>query len=141
MGLSAVKVVPGAILAGTYEMTALEAFISISVGGIIGVAVFTYFGKQIRDLIQRSRSKGKERKHPDKKKIKRLRKLVTIWRKYGIIGVAFLTPPFLSPPGGTAIAIAFGEKPYRIILYLGASVIAWALGFALLEEQILGLFH
>ena len=37
------------------------------------------------------------------------RRKVTLWRKYGIIGVALFTPLFLTPIGGTLVANAFGD--------------------------------
>ena len=72
---------------------------------------------------------------------RRLRFVVRIWKRFGIIGIAVLTPPFLTPPIGAAIAVSFGEKVSRIILFLGASMVAWSLVFAFFGEWIAGLLH
>ena len=56
----------------------------------------------------------------------RNRRIVKIWRKYGLRGVAFLTPLLLTPPFGTLVAISFGEKRKKILLYMLISAAFWA---------------
>ncbi len=140
-GLASLKMVPAVALAGSENLSAAETFFSLVAGGITGVSVFTYFGKKIRDAIQNFRNKRTKKKVLTKNKIRRMRLIIKIWRRFGILGVAFLTPPFFSPPIGPAIAIAFGERPKRIIIFLSISVILWSFGFAILEETLLNLFH
>jgi uncharacterized membrane protein len=55
----------------------------------------------------------------------RNRQVVKIWRKYGMVGVAFLTPLLLSPPFGTLIAVSFGEKKWKIMSYMLVSGLFW----------------
>ncbi|MCB9231816.1 MAG: hypothetical protein H6581_09140 [Bacteroidia bacterium] len=137
MALSAFKMVPGYALAkGGYDMTVFETFLSVGLGGMIGISIYTYFGAKIRTYFQ-NRSKARSNQKPlDRKKIKRLRRMIKIWRRFGIWGIAFLTPPILSPPFGTAISLAFGEKSYRIIIFLGISTLLWAFAFAFFGDLI-----
>lgn len=135
-GMSALKVIPGVGLAMLYELTALEIFLTLFVGGMIGIIGFSFFGTRIRQWQKRRRMKKNVVK---KMKIKRARRIVKIWRKYGLVGVAFLTPPLISPPFGVAIAVAFGERMERILLYMGISMAFWAGVFALLGDQILAI--
>ena len=87
------------------------------------VVILTYVGSNVRErLVKFFGSKKPTRKITPKK-----RRIVKIWRKYGIVGVAFLTPLLLTPPGGTLIALSFKEKKQQIILYMLASSIFWSL--------------
>ena len=60
---------------------------------------------------------------------KKNRRKVILWRKYGMWGVAFLTPLILSPPGGAFVAVSFGEKPRKIIFTMFWSGVFWSLVF------------
>ncbi|MEY4030016.1 MAG: hypothetical protein RJA90_1215, partial [Bacteroidota bacterium] len=53
------------------------------------------------------------------------RRKVRVWSKYGILGVSFLTPVILSPIGGALIANAFGEKKYKIFLWMTVMALGW----------------
>lgn len=53
------------------------------------------------------------------------RRKVRIWNRYGILGVSFLTPVILSPIGGALIANAFGEKKYKIFLWMSIMALIW----------------
>lgn len=137
MALSAFKIVPAYALAkGGYDMSIFETFLSVSLGGVFGISVYTYFGGQIRAYFEARRRKKNKDKTLDKKQIKKLRRLIKIWRRFGIWGIAFLTPPILSPPIGTAISLAFGEKTHRIIIFLGISTLIWAFAFAFFGDLI-----
>lgn len=63
-----------------------------------------------------------------KKKVfsKRARTVVKVWRKFGMKGVAFLTPLLLTPPFGTLVAVSFGERRRKILLYMLISAAFWA---------------
>jgi hypothetical protein len=134
VGMSALKVLPGLGLAMLYEMSGLEIFLTIFIGGMAGVITFSFFGTRIRAWRKRRR-KAKAVHKPVK--IKRARRIYRIWKKYGLLGVAFLTPPIISPPFGAIIAVAFGEKMERILLFMAISMAFWAGAFALLGKQIL----
>lgn len=95
-----------------------ETAILTGSGMMLSVFIFTFFGRQARSFILRKR----------KKRVftSRNRKIVRIWRKYGIFGIAFLTPVFLSPVIGTLIAVSFGEKRHRIFVFMAFSAYFWA---------------
>lgn len=91
-------------------------------GGVTGVIVFTYLGDTIRTWIARWR-----RRPPPSFPSQRWARL---WEKYGLWGIALLTPPILSPPIGTAIALAFGTPRNLITLRMTISMVLWGLFFA-----------
>ncbi|MEY3416871.1 MAG: hypothetical protein RL711_78 [Bacteroidota bacterium] len=67
---------------------------------------------------------------------KKNRRIVSIWKKYGMLGVAFLTPILLSPIVGTLIAANFGEKASRVIMYMFISALLWSIGISTLIYQL-----
>lgn len=90
-------------------------------GMMTSVYVFTYFGTWVRHKTQAFFS-SKDKKIFTPKN----RKYVKIWLKYGVPGLAFLTPILLTPIGGTVIANAFGGKKEDIIKYMWLSCIFWS---------------
>ena len=111
MGLSSSKVLLGVASAVGFDMDFSEIFLTVAVGGVLGIALYATLGKEVRDwVLRRRRAKGVAIKQLTASRIKRLRLLIKIWRRFGIVGIAFLTPPLLTPPVGTAIALAFGER-------------------------------
>jgi hypothetical protein len=90
------------------------------------VTAFTFFGEWIRlKLCNRWLSKRK-------KFTPRTRRVVTIWKKFGLAGLAFLTPILLTPIGGTIAAVSFGARKERIILYMFISSAFFACLFSVL---------
>ena len=49
---------------------------------------------------------------------KRIKTSIKIYRKFGIIGIAFLTPLLFSPPVGAIIAVSFNVAPKKILFYM-----------------------
>ena len=100
----------------------LLATILITVAGMMTVVIlFTYFGTWIKArLIDKFFSKSKRFSS-------RNRKFVTIWKRYGLIGVAALTPVILTPIGGTVLAVSSGSPKERIIFYMLVSASFWAI--------------
>lgn len=83
------------------------------------VLVFTFFGDFIRQRLFR-------RLMNPKKFTERNRRYVWIWRRYGMFGIALLTPILLTPIGGTLLAISFGTPKNKLILFMFVSAAAWA---------------
>ena len=63
---------------------------------------------------------------------KRSRNIIKVFRKFGMGGIAFLTPMLLTPIGGTVIATLLGVPRQRILLHMLWSAVLWggALTFA-----------
>jgi membrane protein DedA with SNARE-associated domain len=57
-------------------------------------------------------------------------KFVHIWKKYGLTGVALLTPVILTPIGGTLLALSSGSPKEKIILYMALSAVLWSVVFS-----------
>jgi hypothetical protein len=94
----------------------------LTIGGMMSsVVLFTLAGTEFRKKIQSRFFKNRKRFTP------RNRQTVRVWKKYGIKGVAFLTPLLFTPIGGTLIAVSFGEKKLRILVYMLVSALFWGI--------------
>jgi len=94
----------------------------LTVGGMMtSITLVTYFGLAGRAWYNRRFRQGKKPLFTP-----RNRRIVRIWRRYGIVGVAFLTPLIFSPILGTLIAVSFGENKRNILLYMFVFTFFWA---------------
>ena len=95
--------------------------ILVTVAGMMTVViVFTLFATWIREKIVMRFFKKRN------KFSQRNRRFVTIWKKYGLIGVAALTPILLTPIGGTLLALSSGSPKDKIIFYMFISASVWS---------------
>ncbi len=67
---------------------------------------------------------------------KRTRYAVKIWKRFGIKGIAFLTPLIFTPIGGTLIAVSFKVNRTTIFLWMLVSAIFWGIVQAFVFDQI-----
>lgn len=154
-----------------YKMHPFSIFICLSIGTMLGISFFTLFGVRIRQwrkarrlrkfqtlkamataALENQKFQSIDEAIPAKlqrswKKmhkplnIRKARRTKRLWSKVGIIGIALITPPMISPPVGALISVFFGERLKRIFLFMFLSAILWAAIFALLGHQILDLLH
>ncbi len=97
-------------------------------GMMTSVVIFAYLGRIIKQTFFKNRK--------SKLFTKKNRKIITVWNKYGLAGIAFLTPLILSPILGTALATSFGERPKKIMIYMLGSAIFWGLTFSILFFKV-----
>ncbi|MEX1189081.1 MAG: hypothetical protein WED33_07470 [Bacteroidia bacterium] len=132
--LTSVKFVVGVPAAyATMQMTFWELWIFSSVSGIFGVACFVFLSDWLFKIWDNFRMKYFPPKvNPKPKKVfsKRTRGYVKIVRKYGLAGLALLTPTLLSIPVGTILARRFFPSRAKVFLYISGSVILWAVGIS-----------
>lgn len=88
-------------------------------GTMTVVFMLTFFGNWMRRRIF-ARFKKK------KINLKRAAKLEMIWKRYGLFGVALLTPIILTPIGGTLLAVSSGSPREKIIFYMFLSASFWS---------------
>ena len=89
------------------------------------VFLFTYFGNWIKEKVL-SRFISKKNKFSQGS-----HKFANIWKKYGLTGVALLTPVILTPIGGTVLAVSSGSPKEKIIFYMFISASVWAVVFSI----------
>jgi membrane protein DedA with SNARE-associated domain len=129
---SMVKFVFGPIAGYAAKLHIVSTILGTIIGMMIVVVAFAFFGELLRNLIQKI--------FPNRSKKDSHTKFRQIWDKYGMVGVAALTPLLLSPVGGSVIAVSFGAPRKKLILYMLISAIIWAIVYSsliyLLGDQI-----
>ncbi|WP_375435320.1 hypothetical protein [uncultured Hymenobacter sp.] len=60
------------------------------------------------------------------------RRIVGIFRRFGMAGIAFLTPILFSPIGGTVIATQLHVPRWRILFHMLWSAVLWGAAFTML---------
>lgn len=110
-------------LALTYNFSFWQTFLITCFGGIIGVLFFAQFRKVILKIYYRFFPFDHKRKK--KPGLKKKLALKTV-RKYGLFGIAFLTPVVFSIPVGTFIALHFFPNKKKTLPMLFASVLGWS---------------
>ncbi len=94
----------------------------VTVSGMMAsVFLFTFLGNLMREKVLEPFFRKR------KNFTKRNRRFVAIWKKYGVKGVAFLTPLLLTPIGGTIILTSYHTAKRKIIIYMLMSAIFWAI--------------
>lgn len=89
------------------------------------VFLFTFFGDWLKaNVLSRFRRKEKSKQE------KRNNRFANIWKKYGLVGVALLTPIILTPIGGTLLAVSSGSPKDKIIIYMFISAAGWSVLFS-----------
>ena len=96
------KIIFGPTMGYAAGLSPLLTVIITVAGMMTTILIFTFFGEKLRERILRRYLKPKKVFTPKN------RRFVKIWRKYGELGISFLTPILLSPPAGAIIAMALG---------------------------------
>ena len=65
---------------------------------------------------------------------RRNRRFVRIWRRYGLIGIALITPVLISIPVGTFIANRLVPNRKKVFLYMFFSLLFWSIILTTLFE-------
>lgn len=119
-----------------------QAWLVTATGGMSGVVVFYYFGHAVFSFVDRIRLRRTGSAPPIRKSFtRRNRWVVAIKGKFGIIGLAAVTPTILSIPIGSVIAARFYYNNSRTLPYLLVSTVIWtfllSFFFAYLESLLL----
>ncbi len=121
-----------------YSLDFLPAFIITTSGGFAGIFVFTYFSNYIFShwsrikfyfrRIYMSKEKALHRMHKTGKRFSRTsRFIVWIKKRFGIAGVAFVTPCIVSIPIGCTAAVGLFRNRKKVLLYTSVSLLFWSL--------------
>ncbi len=114
----------------------LKTIIVTVLGVMSSVTLFTYLGTYLRERVLNKIFRN------SKTFTKRNRRFVTIWKKYGVIGVAVLTPILLTPIGGTLLLTSFRTPKGQIIFCMLISTVFWAVLISstiyLVGDEVLG---
>ena len=127
--LSATKFLTAPITSLNIGFGYLETLLITTIGGIIGVIFFYYLSTAIVFLFSKIIGLFVKQKAQPKVKKKftwRNKFIVRVKRDYGLIGLAAITPTFLSIPVGTFLASRYFHDQKKVLVYLSASVVVWS---------------
>jgi hypothetical protein len=108
-----------------FKFNFIKVFLVSCAGGITGNIIFTYLSASFLKW----RHDYKVRKDKFHKKIifsKSTRRIIRIKQRFGLTGLAFITP-LISQPIGAFFAEKFFKDKKKVILYLSVSVIFWSI--------------
>lgn len=108
-----------------YKYNILMALLSSCTGAIFGTVVFTYLFAGILKWWDKFKDKYFKSKHPKKVFTKFNKRVIRIKHRFGLIGIALLTPIFLSIPIGAFLAERFYKDKRKVIIYLSVASIFW----------------
>ncbi|HEU4719465.1 MAG TPA: hypothetical protein VFU15_16595 [Bacteroidia bacterium] len=135
--IASVKFLFAPFEAERYHMGFGEAFGVTTFGGLVGILAFYYAGSNIttwwrhvvsiiKSVFLRRPASVIERKPP--RSFTRTRRfIIGVKMKFGLTGIAVITPAIISIPIGTIVAAHFFRKRKRVLLYLIASLLFWSL--------------
>ncbi|MFO0321440.1 MAG: hypothetical protein ACK504_03330 [Bacteroidota bacterium] len=110
-----------------YDSNYLMAILSSIVGAVFGTIFFTYLSAGLLNWWRKIKDKWFPNKLPKKIFSKSTRKIIRIKNRFGLTGIAFLTPIFLSIPLGSFLAERFYKDKKKVITYLSISAIFWCI--------------
>ncbi len=147
------------------DFTFLEANFYSILGGMIGVIIFMYFSDWLMAVVYKIKTyffRRKKKRQLFSKPMadvegdleihyqyvsklmppktifsKRTRRMVRLWKKHGLVGLAALTPIIFSIPIGTFIMSRMEKNKKKILFYMFISITCWSL----LLTTILHLTH
>ncbi|MEO0310782.1 MAG: hypothetical protein RIQ89_439 [Bacteroidota bacterium] len=152
---------PLVYLNDNYNFTFFETNMYAIIGGMIGVIVFMHFSewlltlwRSVKKLFIRDHTTIQNDEYTDvnttadhpvkinylntdpKKKIftKRNRRIVSIWRKYGLVGLAALTPILFSIPLGVFVMTRLEKNKKKILFFMFISIVCWSLVITIIFE-------
>lgn len=59
-----------------------------------------------------------------------------LWKKFGVIGVTFLTPVFFTPIIGTILVTAMGSPRGKVLIYMFFSAIFWSITLSKIAKVV-----
>jgi len=126
---SMVKFVAGPIFGAAHQLSVVETAIFTILGMMTTVMIIMLIGTKTRAWlnhklgIERRFSRSGER-------------FTTLWEKYGVPGIAFITPLLLTPIGGSIIAVMLGGSRRAIVKYMLVSAIFWGFTISFLFDRL-----
>ena len=115
----------------SYDFTFWESILLAVGGGMMGSLFFSFFGDAVKAVWYKFFPKK-----PSNKIVinSRRRMIVKVRQKYGLAGIAFLTPFILTVPVGVLLARTFYKNRLQVFAYMLVSFTFWSF-------LICGLYH
>ena len=100
-----------------------EVILYTAIGGIASVAFFMYFASTMKKVyLWYLKKRGKT----PRKFTKTNRFIVRVKQRFGLYGLAFITPPIISVPIGSIIVATIYKNKTRAFAFLVGGVLFWS---------------
>jgi sterol desaturase/sphingolipid hydroxylase (fatty acid hydroxylase superfamily) len=116
---SMLKFLGGPLVGLGLKLHWVETAICTTIGMMLTVSLIMFSGELIKRIFKSNK--------PRKRFTKTNRLAVKIRRRFGLIGVAALTPLLFTPAGGTILAVAFRYSKSQILINMLISAALWAI--------------
>ncbi len=133
-----------------FGLTLTQTFLLTTAGGITGIFAFAFLGEVIRRywrkftclfIVPFSKKSYLELVNEPSKRFSRTKRLIVkIKKKFGLFGIAFVTPAIISIPVGTVIAMNLYTKKRKVLLALCISLLSWSVVLNLITPLIIEFF-
>ncbi|RXK50975.1 hypothetical protein [Aquirufa rosea] len=127
---TAIKFIAGPITGFSLGLTWIETIFFTWLGMMLTVSFMVSLGQWLVKYI------AKLRNQKPLVFSKRARLAVKIWTQFGIKGIAACTPLFLTPIGGSLLALSFKVPLTRILFFMAISAFLWATIYTALIYQL-----
>ncbi len=115
-----------------------ETVVVTSLGGFAGTLFFVFISDLlIRNYKKKLLSKQEKKAKPAKKFTRKNKIIVKIKRNFGLIGISLAAPVLLSIPLGCFLAVRYFKDKQKIIAYMFASVLFWAVTSYFLYKPVI----
>lgn len=130
MAASSIKFVAGPLTGFGLGLSMLETIVCTWMGMMFTVTVMLTIGRFLVQQIARIRVQ--------KPKLfsGRVRYAVSIWQRFGIKGIAVMTPLLFTPIGGSLLALSFKVPTPRVLFFMALSGIFWSVIFTVMFYQL-----
>lgn len=116
---STLKFFGGPITGAAMQVGWIETALCSTVGMMFTIILLSTLTEQATRLFDRLRKK------PKKLFTKLNRAAVKVWLKFGIVGIAFLTPILFTPPLGAILIVAFKVPRLKAYTWMLVSALTW----------------
>lgn len=130
MAASSIKFVAGPLTGFGLGLSMIETIVCTWIGMMFTVTVMLTIGRFLVQQIARIRVQ--------KPKLfsGRVRYAVSIWQRFGIKGIAVMTPLLFTPIGGSLLALSFKVPTPRVLFFMAISGIFWSVIFTVMFYQL-----
>ena len=108
-------------------------FFTTVIGGLAGVFVAAFLGKQIQQYFSKFRK-------PKEKKENKNALIFKIWEKYGVVGLGFLGTFLVGAPVSIAVGVGFNVSMHKLAICCCIGVLARCIIFTLVGHFGMKLF-
>lgn len=91
-------------------------WILTAAGAIVSVALVAWSGDALRGWLLRRRGTDAP---------PRTGRIYRVWLRYGVPGWGLVSPLFMAPPMGTAVALMLGAPKRRLMVWMFGGVLLW----------------